>query len=428
MRNTLTNIFKQIKNGRLTFFFMLVAVFFLPIWRNFFVIVLWPWTLLFIVESILNREQFRHSIKPGLPILFLPLLFFMLLLSLIWSEDITTGLQHIGRSLLLLIIPALLGLSSTLQSNRNRNRIVLKVFVLGTTSALLIIWINAIVYSISIDKEIISFSPQVGDWENAFYHMAFSFLIHPTYFGMMILLAAAVCLQEILTNDLRTKRSIWLLALSVFLIGSLFFVSSRAMIGAAIILIIYSLFYRIHNRKVLIVSLIASVIILLSMAGLHPRFSDLREKISSGEEKLPLNAFYENSDRVKTWTASFHLVRENPFLGVGLGDVEDALKGKYQEMGLFSDADHYLNCHNQFIEIWLATGMAGIILLLLIIVYPFRRKVLSNKYLYISFLIITVTAFLFESVLNRLWGIAFFAFFYIMLTAVPGIKTELRKI
>ena len=405
----------KIKEGRITYFFLLVAVFFLPVWKDLFVIALWPWIFFFLLEIFINKEKFR-GFYSTVAVYLLPAFFFLLLLSLIWSENKAAGLDQMGRSVLMLIIPFLLGMDSNIIRDQFRIHQILKIYVFGTTVALIFLWINAFVYSVSFSDGKIVLSPLVGEWENAFYHMAFSFLIHPTYFGMMVLMAAAVCLNEIKANNLFTRSPVWPVLLSIIFIGSLFFISSRAMIGAAIAILICYMIFRISNKRILLVSLLITIVALFSVASLHPRFSNFRNLVTGETGIFSYEQFRKTTDRGKTWQAAYLLISENPILGVGIGDVKDTMTRKYRELGFYSETDHYLNCHNQFIESWLATGIIEFLFLGFILIYPIFRIQLHNKFLYGSFLIICLIAFFFESILNRLWGVAFFSIFYLLLT------------
>ena len=124
----------------------------------------------------------------------------------------------------------------------------------------------------------------------------------------------------------------------------------------------------------------------------------------------------EETDRGKAWQASFSLIKEYPVLGLGIGDIRDSLSKLYLEEEYFDETQNYLNCHNQFLETWLGVGVLGLIFLIIILVYPLVVSQYFNAYLYGSFLLISITGFLSESILDRLWGVAFFSIFYTLLT------------
>jgi len=420
-------ITNRIKDGRLSFLFLMIAIFFLPVSRELFIIALWPWILFRILEGVF-RKGFPGKLyqKDHISLYFLPAYFLLMLLSVLWTNNISEGMGHVGRSMLMILFPLILGTDIKIMQDRSRIRQLLKSYVFGATLTLVSLWIYAITYSISFEGGSLSFNPLVRDWENAFFYDAFSFLIHPTYFGMMILMAAAVSLNELKPDNLFAKSLLWPVLMVILFIGSLFFISSRAMIGAAIAIVLYDMVIRISNKKVLVITLIISVLILFSMASLHPRFSHLRNMLTEETGIFSYDQLRESTDRGKTWEASLLLIKKNPVFGVGIGDVKDSMTGKYLELGFYSESDHYLNCHNQFLESWLAVGVGGLLLLLLMLLYPLLRMKLHSRFLFGSFVIVCLIAFLFESALSRLWGVAFFSFFFLLLTSTTKSETLIK--
>ena len=103
-------------------------------------------------------------------------------------------------------------------------------------------------------------------------------------------------------------------------------------------------------------------------------------------------------------------------IGVGTGDVKEAILNEYDQKVTKATEGKYYNCHNEFLETAVRLGIIGEILLLIILFSPFfNRSNYQKNRLLIGFLIIIILNFLFESMLDRLNGVAFFAFFYCLL-------------
>jgi len=75
--------------------------------------------------------------------------------------------------------------------------------------------------------------------------------------------------------------------------------------------------------------------------------------------------------------------------------------------------DRNFNVHNQYLETWMGIGILSFVLLLLLLFIPLFFR--SKHYLLPYLIIILSTSFLFESMLNRLAGVMFFAFFLSLL-------------
>jgi len=88
-----------------------------------------------------------------------------------------------------------------------------------------------------------------------------------------------------------------------------------------------------------------------------------------------------------------------------------------------------LNAHNQFLETQLTWGIPGTVLLILMLFAPaIRRWNVYSRPLYVTFLIILITAFLFESVLVRQWGIMFYSVFYLFQITQSAENKELSAV
>ena len=104
---------------------------------------------------------------------------------------------------------------------------------------------------------------------------------------------------------------------------------------------------------------------------------------------------------------------DNHYLfGVGNGDVVDKMVVEYKKHGLDELAEKRINPHNQYLEIFLGTGVIGLASLLLLFIFPVIRSVKRKNLLFLSFLGIVAFNLFFESVFNSQTGVFYFMFFY----------------
>ncbi|MBA7570037.1 hypothetical protein ES708_11782 [subsurface metagenome] len=417
------SVYDKLMQSKISSFFLLVVIFLLSISRELFIIAIWPWIFFLLLESLLTKWSQWSGLKTvPVTVFLLPGLFLLLLISLLWTKNQSEGWNHIGRSALMIILPILLGFDKTLASDKRRIQNLLKSYVFGALVSLLFLIIYALICSLSFSGGRIEINPHISDWEHAFFYNNFSFLIHPTYYGMMVLMAAVICLNEVRKNNLFSGSPLWPALLGASFISSLFLISSRIMILASVIVIAWFLFVKIPDKRIRLGSVIAVLVTLVFFASLHPRFGNFRELLREQNISVSYFRLLKESDRGKAWQTSFSLVKEYPILGLGIGDVKDSLSRLYMEEEYFDESQNYLNCHNQFLETWLGVGILGPLFLIIILVYPLLTSQYNNPYLYWSFFLISLTGFLSESLLNRLWGVAFFSVFYILLTT--GIRTS----
>jgi len=106
------------------------------------------------------------------------------------------------------------------------------------------------------------------------------------------------------------------------------------------------------------------------------------------------------------WGAAWEVIKQNPIIGVGVGDDRDAHEAMYDELGY--DYAKGSNAHNQFLQTTLQMGIIGLLGLVSLLILPFTRKVNFLEFLVMIILILTMTI---ESVLEWQKGVMYFAFF-----------------
>lgn len=73
--------------------------------------------------------------------------------------------------------------------------------------------------------------------------------------------------------------------------------------------------------------------------------------------------------------------------------------------------ENRLRSHNQFIAVWIALGIVGLITILAIFIFPLCKKSKRDYFLWIT-LAALVVAFAFEDMLETQAGATIFALFY----------------
>lgn len=231
------------------------------------------------------------------------------------------------------------------------------------------------------------------------------------------------------------KSTRWLhisLALLFFIV--ILLLSTRAQIlGLVFMFILGGLIYSYQKKKLLrgVLGLMNIIILLGAALYIVPK---TRERIVEtydewkewkyGEGKKDTNV------RVFIWKYGFEVFAENLILGTGPGDANDELHEKFEKCKeLFWGGDHNFlltdknyNYHNQFLQSAASMGVLGVLLLVLVFVWPFlyHRK---NSIL-LLFVTISFFGFFTESMLERQAGLLFFAFMYPFLYTTGGLTPE----
>ena len=233
----------------------------------------------------------------------------------------------------------------------------------------------------------------------------------PIYLGLFANFAFVIALYK--TAFSQTLRIASLIYIGIFII----LVASKI----AIISLVVTIFaFFVYRRR----SLLKSFLLFLLLGGLMATsvyiFPFLRERFLTSvtiDYKQPYaSAWNSTSLRLAIWNCTVEAIKRKPLLGYGTADGQRALEDVYRERGFVRGEEDRYNPHNQFMITMLDLGIIGALLLFIMLAYPFVEAIKSGNMLAASFLIIVFLVFCIEGLLVRQKGIAFFSFFYSLLT------------
>jgi len=119
--------------------------------------------------------------------------------------------------------------------------------------------------------------------------------------------------------------------------------------------------------------------------------------------------------RIEYSKASFDLIRNHFWFGVGTGDLEDALNDQYKRMGSELKKRYRFHAHNQFLAIFIAFGVFGFLWFLVTLIYPPIKEKSFGDYFFVTFFLLAIFSMLSDDTLETQAGVTFFAFFYALL-------------
>jgi len=398
-----------LQSGRLTFYSCLLSVIVLPIHVDFLPPFMILWVLCWFIE---NKGQFNSlwSLKNDTFILFTGfLLFFIWYISgLFYTTDLHNGMLLVFRRLSFILFPLVLIRPG--EMIKNRTSLLLQVFSFCTFLYILSSFGFALYRSVFFTDGSILFNPHPvdRDWNNYFFGTDFAFSQHPTYLAMYVILSFFIALDSYFNKTIsRLYRYLWLAAAVIMLI-SLYFISSRAGILSALILIpVYLIIqFRKLKRSWVSVLVVAGALLLFIFSFLH------NERIKYYLPETPTASVVEKlklDNRVPIWKSAIKVINQNILFGVGAGDASAEIRKAYKDAG-YTEMDYdNLNAHNQYLETFVANGLVGFIILLSILTFMMYKAV-SKRNLILGLYTLTVLIFfLFESILNRIAGVTFFS-------------------
>lgn len=275
---------------------------------------------------------------------------------------------------------------------------ILRAFVLGGILSFLISILLA-VYHFSQDGDIQHFT-----------YTGFA-LFHPTYISIYICFSLAIVLFK---RDSFTRKYFY--GVLILLLIYIVLLNSKAgILSAFFIILLYILWqlkYGVHKKQ----SLLHAGVALLCLLFLFFNFRNMNNRMQNAlDVTLHHNADSlhneSTNDRLLVWQDALELSKKNLLLGVGNGDVKEALIETYNKNGHTAIAEKKLNAHNQYLQSLLSGGFVLLILLLLPLILS---SFLYWKHLHpipLFFILILSFNMLFESLLEVQAGTIFIGFF-----------------
>jgi O-antigen ligase len=311
----------------------------------------------------------------------------ILILGLIHTEDIKTGIRVLETSLSLLGLLFIFSRIEDEASELNHNIIV--SFMLGLLVASLICLGNAA----------ISYN-QSRDFHVFFYYQLTQVISsHPTYLAYYLIFSITYIVYMLYYGIVKPNKKVWIPILIFFFSMLILTGGKTAYVSVLMIFSFFILKYLLEDitkEKKIVFSVI--VILLISLFV----FSSIN---SFDIEFSQQNDYWERS---LLWESAI-LANPNPIVGVGTGDYKTALNAYYQSHGMVEFAKGSFNSHNQFIQVYFSNGLIGLMALVFLVGRPLYLSVRSQNTLGIllifPFIIYGVT----EVFLGRYQGVVFFA-------------------
>ncbi len=359
--------------------------------------------------------NFRSFLTP-IPILFFS--FYVLhLIGLMYSLNWAEGMQRVETKLPLLIFPLIL--FSFPIKNRNGISSILKSFVVGCLMASIYCIVNGGLKYLETGENWMAYK-KLG-----------SFLgFHPTYFSMYLSFAFFIVLffltEKIKTHSSKYKIGSGILAGWFFII--IILLSSRMTILATVFILGFSFLRWMHFQQKLIegIGILAFAIVLLFFSIKNLPSVNQRTQAAINSAITKDSTKVNRAPRINLWNAAFTVIKENPIIGTGTGDVQDELVKIYQERNYERALKDNFNPHNQYLQTTATLGIIGGVLLLLYLMVPFWVAFQEKDYLYLLFLSLVLMSFLTESILQTQRGTLFFGFFHTFL-AMRLLENKVKK-
>lgn len=395
-------------------YLMALIALMLPLWQKAIPILL----VLFLVVTLLGGGYGKNMAKNRSAVwmaALCSLMHLLLLLGLLWTENMDAGWKDVGSKLSFAFLPWMFVLGSDL-SERSFSR-VLRTFVIGCVAAC-IYCLGAASIRYFMERA----------WFYQFYAKNLSILMHLGYFAMHLNIALIIC-YNMLSRKQVVGRVKWLVYAGIgVMVLTLFLTASKNGIAFFGIMFTVLLVREVVRNKRFVAAVIGLVIMAGAFFGVkyglpftYGRFEKAITVMWPGNADATSGS--STGIRMAAWQSGTELLAENP-IGVGTGDVTDELMKKYELYGFDEAYVKRVNAHSQFVQNAVALGWAGLLVLAVLFIYIVIRSFRYSELVWLSMLSLLIAAFT-ESIFEKQAGIVLFTFMVpLLLTGGKYTKQE----
>ena len=325
------------------------------------------------------------------------------ILSLSWSVDSSLGKEDLSRLVFCIILYFLI--ITTIREKKQLNSIInVLLFLAGLE----------ILYSIS---QFFGFDPIVKNIYSGRMRMLGTIGHHnflSEYLMMIMPLMAGVYLTT--TNKYKKVFTGLLFLLSILV--AILTLTRGVLISLLVVFILMSIWFLRKNREhfrnqkrqiFLILSLSVILFLLINVFLILPSNIVSRVKIFSiAKDRLTQTLTLKSrsvQSRFIIWDSALKMIKEKPLLGWGIGTFKFHFLDYRKLIKDFPEEAE--NVHNEYLQVWVETGLLGLVMFILLVVFYFRECFLLLKQtkdfqgsMQIAAFMFSITGVLIDSLIN----------------------------
>jgi len=292
----------------------------------------------------------------------------------------------------------------------------LQVFIIVLSAVLVATITNYLLHQETIDQLLLqSKAVPIITLSKHFSHIYFGVMASFTLLGAWYLF----------TIQHKWTRYVWL-SFALFIFTGLHIISSRTGLvtayGAIFIEgIRYMLVKKAYVRGLIVFFLIGfgAVIAIKTVPALKNKVVNTMDDFDHYRKQHNL-ADWSLTRRLIVLKLSTELIGRHPIVGVSPADSRDSLSNLYMKYHYdIPEEDRITDPHNQYLQYGVDIGLCGTFILLTIIFYPIIVLGKRIHPLLLALLIVSAIGMLFESLLERQFGVSFFMFFWSLFVVKP---------
>lgn len=361
----------------------------------------------FAAHTLINLKKTRLQILLTRQVLLPITVFFIGLLSILYSDNKPEGINISARQSAIFFMPVLLSLNQ-LDLNKYKMQL-LKIFAFTCTAVIIYLYADTV-------KTILFFHlPVAAVFTTAFINHNFSLPLnmHATYLAMYCAFAAFIVLYAA-NQTANIQKKILYACCALVLFAGIFQLTSRAVFAAVLLIVLIAIpvflistAKRITAIAITLVIATSTFFIITKVAAFKMRYvNELKNDLAQTEMN---NEILE--PRTKRWQLAFSLIQKSPVIGYGNGMEVELMKNKYFENKLYISYLKEFNVHSQYLSFLIKAGLVGLILYLFVLYAGLSKAFAKKDFLFFVFMMLVTVLSFSENMLDVNKGIFFYSFF-----------------
>lgn len=377
--------------------------------------------LLLLLVGLFRRRKSEWRAALRAPLVWVSMAFYLLhVLSLSYTTDLLQGGRELETKFSFLLGPLLLLAYGQSQRQAQQWRLRL-AFVLGNLGVMLAA-LGYAAYRVGITGHWY-YIREGGTYQRYFFqYETFSEpFMHPGYLATYAGIALLILLHGLHQKRWRQMRWAWA-GVGLLVLGLILLQGRMNVLALLLVLAGWGLVWAWQKGKGiwLLYGLLGAGLLGLGVYTLAPD-SLLKRYLALPhfEYQMDGDQFNSATYRLAEWRCASDALQVAPWWGHGVGDSQAALEASYRQLHFWKGLEGHFNAHNQYLETWLAVGLPGVLLLLLLLALYLRRFARERRWDMLAALVFLALCMLTESMLERAWAVVLFNVLFPLLAA-PG--------
>jgi O-antigen ligase len=360
----------------------------------------------FCVHTLIQLN--KKDIKPVFTVnnLLLQSVFFITLLSTIYTINRPEAFNQWGRHVTILLFPILFCLSPfDLKKYRGQ---LLSGFSLVCTLVVLYLYADAFKTMSHYDLPLRNIVSAAFTNQN----FADPIEMHATFFSLQLVIALVYMLSELLKKRTAPNKIVYGIS-SIILLAGIIQLSSKSIFAVLFLIINLAIPYFLFKDKkrvrfIAVAASLSTIIIIgiFTIGSFRVRFvNSLRYDLKTTKD----NAFDSRLDR---WSTATELIGKSPVIGYGAGSELGLLHESFFAKKHYNSFLNNLNSHNEYLSTLLKSGVIGLLIYLTTLWFGFKQALQRTDLLFFTFMLLIAIVSLSENILDVDKGVIFYSFFF----------------